>query len=189
MKKWFISSALTLGLLASLPLAASANSYTIVKGDTLWSIGERYSVSVLDLQKTNDIEGSLIYPGQVLTLPTAVSAEERDLLSRLVHAEAKGEPYEGKVAVATVVLNRVNSSQFPNTIKEVINQSNAFTPVQNGSINKPADQEAKKAVDEAITFGGQGNGSLFFYNPDTATSDWIFSREVITKIGNHNFAK
>jgi N-acetylmuramoyl-L-alanine amidase len=123
----------------------------------------------------------------------AVSPEERDLLERVVEAEAKGESYEGKVAVANVVLNRVASSEFPDTITEVINQkipggSYAFTPVQNGSINNPASEESKKAVNEAITNRAQKE-TLFFYNPDIATSEWIKSRPVVARIGEHVFMK
>ncbi|CAM3710966.1 cell wall hydrolase [Mesobacillus zeae] len=119
-----------------------------------------------------------------------IDEEERVLLARLVHAEAKGEPYDGKVEVANVVLNRVENEQFPDTIQGVIYQKNAFEPVQNGSINKPADQESVKAVEEALTEEGQGNDDelLYFYNPDTATSNWISSRTVVKKIGNHSFA-
>ncbi|MFH7445052.1 cell wall hydrolase, partial [Pseudomonas syringae pv. tagetis] len=89
-----------------------------------------------------------------------------DLMARLVRAEAEGEPYAGKVAVATVILNRVASPEFPNSIKAVINEvSNghyAFTPVQNGQINQPADAASKQAVNEALAFRGQGSGSVYF---------------------------
>ena len=88
------------------------------------------------------------------TPAVSLSNEERDLFNRLVEAEAKGESYEGKVAVATVVLNRLDSPEFPNTVTEVITQvvgnSYAFSPVQNGEINKPASEEAKQAVEEAL---------------------------------------
>ncbi|GAA0341861.1 cell wall hydrolase [Bacillus carboniphilus] len=118
-----------------------------------------------------------------------LSKEEKKLLARLVHAEAKGEPFEGKVAVATVVINRVEDEKFPDTLKEVIYQKNAFQPVQNGSINEPADKEAKEAVKEALDEYEKANEDvLYFYNPDTATSDWIFDRKVIEKIGRHAFA-
>ncbi|HZH62562.1 MAG TPA: cell wall hydrolase [Metabacillus sp.] len=117
-----------------------------------------------------------------------VSNEEKNLLARLVHAEAKGEPYVGKVAVATVVLNRVEHKQFPDTIEEVIYEKNAFEPVLNGSINEPADKEAIKAVQEALADQGNDDELLYFYNPETATSDWILTREVIKTVGNHAFA-
>lgn len=131
----------------------------------------------------------------LLTLPEnienalMISDQEKKLLAQLVHAEAKGEPYVGKVAVATVVLNRVEHEEFPDTIEDVIYQENAFEPVRNESINEEADQDAYQAVTEALL--DQGNveeEALFFYNPETATNDWIFTREVIKVIGNHAFA-
>ncbi|HEO8420844.1 TPA: cell wall hydrolase [Yersinia enterocolitica] len=113
---------------------------------------------------------------------------EKNLLARLVHAEAKGEPYAGKVAVADVVLNRVENKQFPDSVESVIYQKNAFQPVQNGSIQKKADKESRKAVEEALENGKENEELLYFYNPDTATSDWIFSRKVVKEIGNHAFS-
>ncbi|WP_244532533.1 cell wall hydrolase [Mesobacillus persicus] len=185
----------SLTLTAFLPNADAATQYTVKSGDTLWKIASKYGVSLNQLKQTNNRTSNLIYPGQRLTIPsvTGVTAAEKDLMARLVHAEAKGEPYAGKVAVATVVLNRVASKEFPNTVSGVVHEKAngyyAFTPVQNGEINKPADAEAKRAVNEALTFRGQGSGSLFFYNPKTASSEWIFSRQVTVVIGNHRFAK
>lgn len=122
-----------------------------------------------------------------------LSKEERDLFARLVEAEAKGESYEGKVAVATVVLNRVDSSEFPNTvtgvIRQVVGKTYAFSPVQNGEINKPASSEAKRAVEEALTRKDRLNDSIYFYNPEIATDQWIRSRTVVKTIGSHVFAK
>lgn len=122
-----------------------------------------------------------------------ISNDEKDLMARLVEAEAKGEPYEGKLAVATVVLNRVDSPQFPNTITGVIKQKvsdcYAFTPVQNGEINKPASDESKRAVEEALTRTDRLSNSLYFYNPEIATDHWIESRTVVKTIGHHVFAK
>ncbi|CQR47977.1 Spore cortex-lytic enzyme precursor [Paraliobacillus sp. PM-2] len=188
---------LTIGLSLTILLApsiANAATYTVKSGDSLWKISNHYGVSVSALQQTNHLKGITIYPGQLLTLPTRISNQEMDLLARLVHAEAKGEPYAGKVAVATVVLNRVDHSDFPNTIKEVIYQRSAggyyaFTPVKNDAIYQPADSDAKRAVQEALAFRGQGQGSIYFYNPKTAKSDWILSRTVTITIGNHRFAK
>lgn len=122
-----------------------------------------------------------------------ISNEEKDLFARLVEAEAKGESYEGKVAVATVVLNRVESPEFPNTVTEVINEvvgdAYAFSPVQNGEINKPASDESIRAVEEALTRQDRLNDSVYFYNPDIATDTWITTREVVKTVGNHVFAK
>jgi N-acetylmuramoyl-L-alanine amidase len=117
-----------------------------------------------------------------------IDEAEKKLIARLVHAEAKGEPYVGKVAVAKVVLNRVDHEHFPDTVEEVIYQRNAFEPVQNGSIEKPASKEAEEAVDEALAEKGADEELLYFYNPETATSEWIFTRKVVKKIGNHAFA-
>ncbi|MFD1334655.1 cell wall hydrolase [Oceanobacillus iheyensis] len=114
--------------------------------------------------------------------------KEKDLLERLVHAEAKGEPYEGMVAVAVVVLNRVDSNHFPDTVSEVINQDKQFTPVSNGKINKPAGKESKNAVEEALyTDRSLVTESLYFYNPDTATSRWLDDKVTTEVIGNHVF--
>ncbi|MDQ1002499.1 N-acetylmuramoyl-L-alanine amidase [Neobacillus niacini] len=123
----------------------------------------------------------------------SISNEEKDLFARLVEAEAKGESYEGKVAVATVVLNRVDSPEFPNTVTEVINEvvgtAYAFSPVQNGEINNPASDEAIRAVEEALTRQDRLNDSVYFYNPEIATDSWITTREVVKTVGNHVFAK
>jgi N-acetylmuramoyl-L-alanine amidase len=120
-----------------------------------------------------------------------ITSEEKELLARLVTAEAKGEPYEGKVEVATVVLNRVEHEQYPDTIKEVIYEKRQFQPVDNGTINKPAIKEAEKAVNEAIALEreGEGNDSLNFYNPDVVDSNWHESKTVTAEIGNHVFTK
>lgn len=118
------------------------------------------------------------------------SKEEIDLLARIVRAEAQTEPFEGKVAVACVVLNRLESTKFPDTLKEVIYAPNQFQPVKNGQINKPADEESMKAVQTALSDHDHVAGeSLFFYNPDIATSRWLDSRETTVVIGDHVFKK
>lgn len=116
---------------------------------------------------------------------------EIDLLARLVRAEAQTEPFEGKIAVACVVLNRVESSQFPDTIKEVIYEPGQFQPVSNGEIHEPADEESIAAVKEALTDKRNivPESSLFFYNPDIATSRWLDSRATTVVIGQHVFKK
>nr|WP_295970732.1 cell wall hydrolase [uncultured Bacillus sp.] len=173
---------------------AEAATHTVQSGDTYWKLSNQYGVSIQEIKSANKQTSNLLYVGQKLYIPqVAISAMEKDLMARLVSAEAKGEPYAGKVAVATVILNRLSSPDFPNTIKEVIYQIDgghyAFTPVQNGAINSQADADSKRAVDEALSFWGQGRGSLYFYNPKTSSSKWILSREVTVKIGNHVFAK
>jgi N-acetylmuramoyl-L-alanine amidase len=122
---------------------------------------------------------------------TKYSKHEIDLLARLVRAEAQTEPFEGKIAVACVVLNRVESSQFPDTIKEVIYEPGQFQPVSNGEIHEPADEESIAAVKEALSEKRNivPESSLFFYNPDIATSRWLDSRATTVVIGQHVFKK
>ncbi|UYO36709.1 cell wall hydrolase [Bacillus zhangzhouensis] len=116
------------------------------------------------------------------------SNEEMDLLSRLVHAEAKGESYEGKKAVASVILNRVEHRSFPDSVKGVIYQRNAFQPVSNGSIHNKADQDSIKAVKQVVKEHDRTTNAIYFYNPKTATDHWIRSRKIVERIGRHVFA-
>lgn len=110
------------------------------------------------------------------------------LLARVVHGEARGEPYLGKVAVAAVVLNRVKSASFPNTIAGVVYQANAFTAVSDGQINLTPDSESIRAARDAMNGWDPTGGALYYYNPAIATSSWIYSRKVVAVIGKHYFA-
>lgn len=128
-----------------------------------------------------------------ITLTGSVSAasyneSETYLLGRLVHGEARGEPYVGKVAVAAVVLNRVKSPSFPNTISGVIYQSGAFDAVSDGQINLTPDEDSLRAARDALNGWDPTGGCLYYYNPATATNGWIWSRIVQLSIGKHNFA-
>lgn len=116
-----------------------------------------------------------------------VSADHR-LLARLVYAEARGESYKGQVAVAAVVLNRVASASFPNTVSGVIYQSGAFSSVSNGSINNTPSAACIRAALDALNGWDPTGGCLYFYNAKTAEDKWIFTRTVQTVIGNHSFA-
>lgn len=111
------------------------------------------------------------------------------LLARCVHAEARGEPYIGQVAVAAVVLNRVKHPDFPNTIAGVIYQPWAFTSVNDGQINLEPDQTAINAARDALNGWDPTNGCIYYYNPAKTTNKWIWSRPVMLSIGKHNFAK
>ncbi len=112
------------------------------------------------------------------------------LMARTIHAEARGEPYLGKVAVGAVIMNRVRSPEFPNTISAVIYQPWAFTPVMHGIIwNLTPDEESVRATLHAHRGWDPTYGSLFFYNPAKVTSTWIFSRQVVTRIGKHVYAR
>lgn len=110
------------------------------------------------------------------------------LLARLIYGEARGESYQGQVAVGAVVLNRVKSSSFPNTISGVIYQKYAFTAVSDGQINLTPNDTAKKAAIAAMNGWDPSYGALYYYNPVTATSQWIFSRQTTVIIGRHVFA-
>lgn len=112
-----------------------------------------------------------------------------NLLSRLVYSEARGEPYKGQVAVAAVVLNRVANSSFPNTISGVIYQSGAFDVVSDGQINLPPDSTAIKAAQDALNGWDPTSGCIYYFNPKTATSKWIWSRPQVITIGNHIFCR
>lgn len=110
------------------------------------------------------------------------------LLAKCIYAEARGESYTGQVAVGAVVLNRVASSQFPNTISGVIYQRHAFTAVSDGQINLEPDKTAMNAAQDAMNGWDPTYGCLYYYNPAVATSSWIFGRQTVTTIGKHVFA-
>ena len=112
-----------------------------------------------------------------------------NLLARLVHGEARGETYTGKVAVAAVVLNRVKSSSFPNTVAGVIYQKGAFDAVSDGQINMSPDSTSKKAAQDALNGWDPSYGAIYYFNPSTATNKWIWSRPLIKTIGKHRFCK
>lgn len=115
--------------------------------------------------------------------------KDLNLLAHLVHGEARGEPYIGKVAVAAVVLNRTRDSRFPKTIAGVIYQPGAFDAVSDGQINLEPDESSYKAARDALNGWDPTYGCVYYYNPATATSKWIWSRPIVIKIGKHNFAK
>ena len=112
-----------------------------------------------------------------------------NLLSKLVYAEARGEPYKGMVAVAATVLNRVSSSKFPDTIAGVIYQPGAYTCVTDGQINLTPNSTAKKAAQDAINGWDPTSGCIYYFNPNTATSGWIWTRTQVMTIGKHIFCK
>ncbi|MBO7326771.1 MAG: spore cortex-lytic enzyme [Clostridia bacterium] len=116
-----------------------------------------------------------------------ISSSDLNLLARVIYGEARGEPYTGQVAVAAVVLNRVKSASFPNTIAGVIYQSGAFDCVADGQINLTPNATAKNAAQDALNGWDPTYGCLYYYNPKTATNKWMLSRPVKLSIGNHAF--
>ena len=119
------------------------------------------------------------------------ATSDLQLMARAVNGEARGEPYTGQVAVAAVILNRVKHSSFPNTVAGVIYQPGAFTAVSDGQINAPisADSTVYKACRDAMNGWDPSGGAIYYFNPDTATSSWIWSRELIVQIGKHRFCR
>lgn len=111
------------------------------------------------------------------------------LLARLIYGEARGESYVGQVAVGAVVMNRIKSASFPNTMSGVIYQKYAFTAVADGQINLTPNETAKKAARDAMNGWDPSYGAIYYYNPAVATSAWIFTRKTTVTIGNHVFAK
>ncbi|WP_144645425.1 cell wall hydrolase [Priestia megaterium] len=203
MKSMVVACLATLSFIGFNATATAATNYKVVKGDMIY-IGETLAIpsktKVLAAETTEPSTAAPANtakpeakPAEQETPAVSISASEKDLLARLVEAEAKGESYEGKVGVATVVLNRVDSPKFPDTvtgvIKQVVGKAYAFSPVQNGSINKPASEDSKKAVEQALTRKDRLDDSIYFYNPKTATDNWIRSRAVIKTIDHHVFAK
>ncbi|MDD4334227.1 MAG: cell wall hydrolase [Desulfotomaculaceae bacterium] len=177
--------------------------HTVRNGDTLSDIASKYRIALDELMKANQLKNSLILPGEILLLPAAAAAdegislgkmsrEEIMLLARLIHAEARGESFEGQVAVGAVILNRLASPHFPKTIHDVVFQNNKrvyqFSPVGDGSINLEPDERAVRAALQAMSGEDPSNGALFFYNPDISSDKWIRTLPVITRIGNHVFA-
>ncbi len=129
----------------------------------------------------------LYYPSMRVYAATS----DLQLMARAVNGEARGEPYTGQVAVAAVILNRVKHSSFPNTISGVIYQPGAFTAVSDGQINAPisSDSTVYKACRDAMNGWDPSGGAIYYFNPDTATSSWIWSRPLIVQIGKHRFCK
>ena len=169
-------------------------------GDVDGIFGSKTLQAVKDFQRVNNLQVDGIVGEKTLAAlginssqnsssTSSSNSSNVDLLSRLVYAEARGEPYKGQVAVAAVVLNRVASSSFPNTISGVIYQSGAFDVVADGQINLSADATAKKAAQDALNGWDPTSGCIYYFNPKTATSSWIWSRPQVLTIGNHIFCK
>lgn len=136
----------------------------------------------------------LIQPKKNMNISQAVTSSsdsDLQLLARAINGEARGESYEGQVAVGAVILNRVKHPDFPNTIGGVIYQPGAFTAVSDGQINHPIDETSTvyKAARDAMNGWDPTNGCVYYFNPNTATNSWIWSKTIVKTIGKHNFCK
>ncbi len=149
----------------------------VVGKATYAALGMNASYNVLNGQRPSSSSGNSGY-----------TSSDLYLLAKCIYAEGRGESYTGQVAIGAVIMNRVKSPSFPNTISGVIYQSGAFTAVTDGQINLEPDQTAYNAAKDAINGWDPTYGCLYYYNPAVATSAWIFNRKTVTVIGKHVFA-
>ena len=153
------------------------------------SFQRKNGLTVDGIAGTNTLRAMGIYTSSTTSSSSSSHSSDVNLLARLIYGEARGEPYTGQVAVGAVVLNRVESSKFPNTIAGVIYQAGAFDVVADGQINMSPDATAKKAAADAINGWDPSYGSIYYFNPSTATNKWIWSRPHTITIGKHRFCK
>lgn len=148
-------------------------------------------LTILILLITNFSAIKNLFTPKVEAASNSNSTSDVQLLARAINGEARGEPYEGQVAVGAVILNRVKASNFPNTISGVIYQPGAFTAVSDGQINVALEDSATvvKAARDAINGWDPSGGAIYYFNPNTATNSWIWSRPLIKTIGKHRFCK
>jgi N-acetylmuramoyl-L-alanine amidase len=169
--------------------------HVVSKGESLYLIAKWYGSDVNSIKEVNGKWSDLIYPGEKLVVPVNVNTAyynylvDRYLIAKMIYAEARGESLEGQVAVGAVILNRVKSNIFPDTVAGVIYQPDAFESITNGEFfNHEPDLTAFKAADLALAGWDPTGGALYFFNPATSTSWWIWTRTVTNVIGNHWFA-
>jgi N-acetylmuramoyl-L-alanine amidase len=157
---------------------------------SLTTAAVKYFQRVNGIQQTGTV-GPITAKALGISLTSSSSSSNSNLylLAKCIYAEARGEIYTGQVAIGAVILNRVKSPSFPNTISGVIYQPYAFTAVSDGQINLEPNSTAYQAAQDALNGWDPTYGSLFYYNPKTAQSAWIFSRPITVVIGNHTFAK
>lgn len=167
------------------------------------NFGQKTYNAVIKFQKNNGLIADGVIGPQTraaLGMPTRAAqtttpasrgvsrSDDIHLLARTIHAEAKGEPYLGQVAVGAVILNRVRHPSFPNTMAGVVYQPCAFEPTKNGAINQAPDDSAYNAARDALNGWDPTGGAIYFWNPSTATSQWIWTRKISLTIGRHVFA-
>ena len=166
--------------------------YGYYDGDINGLFDDKTVVAIKDFQGDNGLEVTGAVNGATASALGIYMSEQDNynlyLLAKCIHAEARGEPYIGMVAVGAVILNRVASPDFPNTIYEVIYQPWAFTATHDGQINLEPDRAAYQAAQDALNGWDPSYGSLYYYNPTTATSAWIFNTQTVTVIGAHVFS-
>ncbi len=200
MRLWqrFLTILLLTGTILLIGRPASADwTYTVQRGDTLYSIARKTGVPLNTIRLNNGLRWNPLRLGQRLTIPSTGAAAsavptrtsgDANLLAHLIQAEAGAEPYVGKVAVGGVVLNRIQNTRFPKTLAGVIYQPHAFESVSNGIINNNPGSEAQKAARDAISGWDPSGGAIYFFNPAKTNNPWIWARRIINRIGKHVFA-
>ncbi len=179
LKRWGYYSGNVDGIYGSATLAA-VKSFQKKNGLTVDGIAGTKTLQAMGIYNSSSSSS---------TSSSNVSSSNLNLLSRVVYGEARGESYTGQVAVAAVVLNRVKSSSFPNTISGVVYQSGAFDCVSDGQINLTPNETARKAAQDALNGWDPTYGAIYYFNPATATNKWIWSRPMTVTIGKHRFCK
>ena len=176
LKRWGYYSGSVDGIYGSQTVSA-VKSFQKKNGLTVDGIAETQTLKAMGITSSSSSSSS------------SNNSSNVNLLARVVYGEARGEPYTGQVAVAAVVLNRVKSSKFPNSISGVVYQSGAFDAVADGQINMTPDTTAKKAAQDALNGWDPSYGAIYYFNPSTATNKWIWSRPMTVTIGKHRFCK
>lgn len=177
LKRWGYYKGSVDGIYGSKTVSA-VKSFQRKNGLTADGIAGKNTLAAMGINSSSNNSGS-----------SSSNSSNLNLLARLVYGEARGEPYTGQVAVAAVVLNRVKSSKFPNTVAGVIYQAGAFDVVSDGQINMTPNSTAIKAAQDAINGWDPSYGAIYYFNPNTATSSWIWSRPLTVVIGKHRFCK
>lgn len=166
-------------------------------GNTDGIFGSRTKEAVKYFQRKNGLTADGVVGKATLaalgisspSTPSSSTDNDLYLLSRMISAEARGEPYEGQVAVGAVIMNRVKHPSFPDTISGVLFQPGAFSALLDGQYDQPIADSARRAAVDAMNGADPTGGAIYYYNPAKSTNKWIFSRPVVTTIGNHVFAK
>ena len=177
LKRWGYYSGNVDGIYGSQTVAA-VKKFQQKNGLTVDGIAGTKTLAAMGITSNSSSSGS-----------SSSNSSDVNLLAKAIYGEARGEPYVGQVAVGAVILNRVKSSQFPNTISGVIYQSGAFDAVSDGQINLTPDSTAKKAAQDALNGWDPTYGAIYYFNPSTATNKWIWSRPMTVTIGKHRFCK
>ena len=168
-------------------------SWGFYNGEIDGVFGSRTENAVVAFQKQNGLTADGVVGSQTLSAlgmsdtSASKSSNDVELLARLISAEARGEPYTGQVAVGAVVLNRIEHPSFPNSLSGVIYQSGAFSCLYDGQFDQPVSDSAYRAARDAMNGWDPSGGAIYYFNPATATSSWIWSRPLIVVIGKHRF--